>query len=596
MSVIRLIDSYTKESVNYEETSLWYDGTPMDDTKVDNIIYRKKSGKYYVDTDYLYNSKVNVCRFGADKTGQTDSTLQFQNAFNLANKLYRTAADDGNGYIYFTIPEVIIPSGIYKVGTINIYSRVKITGCGQSVIISNTGTESAYSNYFVNNSVTNIEVENLTFLYFDTVFRIPTGNVDFSFITFRKCNVAACNLFIDTVGYNESRSTSLLIERCIGNYKLKQFGKIYTDKLTVRENWFTTSENTKFFEVDSFAHFYNNVWVPSDNTKIGSRCYIYFSSSDDARGLLFTNERFGGEAGQTPIVVVGQQCTKSSPQFGYKNMGITFNNCHLNCYNQWNPDGITGGDVRAAVILEEPIFEPSGGVYKCIDYIKFESCKISPNIKAVSTYNAPNFKSKVHPEFTIEFDSISSLSVIRGLGFHASNDLQQFVKKPINNKNTELLNKDGKPIKALDTTVTGMKKISFKVNRLSNVTPPIPYENYAVGISYLATFIGQGDSSYPNRMYGYSSTYILTISGGYDTSGRSKITTTKLAGDTGGAALQANADIISAHFGIEETGNDTIETNTDTVSNVVDITITFGTRMQYGWVILTPLFDFDLRD
>jgi len=46
--IIQLIDSKTKENVNYEEILVWYDGTPMDDSKVDNVIYRKKGDKYYV--------------------------------------------------------------------------------------------------------------------------------------------------------------------------------------------------------------------------------------------------------------------------------------------------------------------------------------------------------------------------------------------------------------------------------------------------------------------------------------------------------------------------------------------------------------------
>lgn len=63
--VIQLLDSYTKENVNYEETAVWHDGTPMSDGKVDNVIYRKKDGKYYVDCGFLAGNPINVRRFGA---------------------------------------------------------------------------------------------------------------------------------------------------------------------------------------------------------------------------------------------------------------------------------------------------------------------------------------------------------------------------------------------------------------------------------------------------------------------------------------------------------------------------------------------------
>lgn len=45
--LVRLIDSNTKENVNYEETDVWHDGSPLDDEKVDGVIYRKKGSTYY---------------------------------------------------------------------------------------------------------------------------------------------------------------------------------------------------------------------------------------------------------------------------------------------------------------------------------------------------------------------------------------------------------------------------------------------------------------------------------------------------------------------------------------------------------------------
>ena len=36
-----VLDNQTGESVNFEEVTTWVDGTPMDDSKVDGVIYRK---------------------------------------------------------------------------------------------------------------------------------------------------------------------------------------------------------------------------------------------------------------------------------------------------------------------------------------------------------------------------------------------------------------------------------------------------------------------------------------------------------------------------------------------------------------------------
>ena len=45
--IIKLIDINTGENVNYRETTTWYDGTSMNDSKVDGVLYTKKGSKYY---------------------------------------------------------------------------------------------------------------------------------------------------------------------------------------------------------------------------------------------------------------------------------------------------------------------------------------------------------------------------------------------------------------------------------------------------------------------------------------------------------------------------------------------------------------------
>lgn len=48
--ILNKIGKETGVDVNYKETTTWYDGTIMTDTKVDNVIYRKKGSKYYKKT------------------------------------------------------------------------------------------------------------------------------------------------------------------------------------------------------------------------------------------------------------------------------------------------------------------------------------------------------------------------------------------------------------------------------------------------------------------------------------------------------------------------------------------------------------------
>lgn len=90
--IIQLIDSYTKENVNYEETTVWHDGSVMDDTKVDNVIYRKKENKYYkriIDTiAYLewFGCKCDA-KFGEDNTYATDDRENVERAISICAPL-----------------------------------------------------------------------------------------------------------------------------------------------------------------------------------------------------------------------------------------------------------------------------------------------------------------------------------------------------------------------------------------------------------------------------------------------------------------------------------------------------------------------------
>lgn len=108
------IDSNTGESVTFKETSVWHDGTAMNDAKCDGFIYRKKGTEYY---RRQFNGSLTVSVFGAKGDGITDDTLSIQKALDLANQLKYN--------------EVFFPSGVYRItSTIHLRDFVKIRGVG----------------------------------------------------------------------------------------------------------------------------------------------------------------------------------------------------------------------------------------------------------------------------------------------------------------------------------------------------------------------------------------------------------------------------------------------------------------------------------
>lgn len=71
-SLVQLVDSFTNENVNFKKVTIWHDGTVMNPTKADGIIYRQKDNDYYADVDWLANRTVYVKRFGAVGDGVTN--------------------------------------------------------------------------------------------------------------------------------------------------------------------------------------------------------------------------------------------------------------------------------------------------------------------------------------------------------------------------------------------------------------------------------------------------------------------------------------------------------------------------------------------
>lgn len=165
---IQLIDSYTKENVNFEKMSALPVGA-----KVDGIMIAAKNGSYY---KRVYTS-VNVAWFGALGTDNNNDTAGFQKAVDFLGSV-------GGGTLY-------IPKGKYFISNLDFigakYSNISIQGNGSEIvqIYGNSKTLEGYphptyarypaadgvfnfeslGNDDVNDdlSIKNIEIQNLTF-------------------------------------------------------------------------------------------------------------------------------------------------------------------------------------------------------------------------------------------------------------------------------------------------------------------------------------------------------------------------------------------------------------------------------------------------
>lgn len=118
-----LIDSETGQWETYEKVTTLPDGTPLDDTIVENLtpIYRKSGDEYFRKTS-THTRPVSVTEFGAKGDGSSDDVQSIQAAIDYVGAI-------GGG-------EVIIPPGTYKFNEkLQITgSRVRVLGISAKII------------------------------------------------------------------------------------------------------------------------------------------------------------------------------------------------------------------------------------------------------------------------------------------------------------------------------------------------------------------------------------------------------------------------------------------------------------------------------
>lgn len=118
-----LVDSESGESVNYEQTLTWIDGTPMSDVLCDGVVYRKlpsSVGGGYVKR-VITDGLINVKWFGASAAPNNDSTEAIQGAVNLALSLSVVSS-------YGTNWGVLIPKENYGSQGYNITDTIHVPG------------------------------------------------------------------------------------------------------------------------------------------------------------------------------------------------------------------------------------------------------------------------------------------------------------------------------------------------------------------------------------------------------------------------------------------------------------------------------------
>lgn len=94
---INILNDFTKENLTYNKVATWVDGSSMNDSKTDGVIFIKKNNEFY---KLFYTNNLNAQLFGVKGDDTLDDSDALQSAINYAIK---------------TSQDLIIPSGRYYV-------------------------------------------------------------------------------------------------------------------------------------------------------------------------------------------------------------------------------------------------------------------------------------------------------------------------------------------------------------------------------------------------------------------------------------------------------------------------------------------------
>lgn len=531
--------------------------------------------------DMIDGIALNVQDFGAVGDGIADDSAAIQAAVNKAITLQINAVYAGSSVFVSGGPTIYFPTGIYRVNTRIDLGAIKtlcLAGDGKVLIIGNTALSSGVG--FMRGTqlryvfVSNIQVQN-----FGTCFELSTNNQDLSSWVFDRVQCAGTTLFLDTVSYTASRSTTVSFRDCVWQYDTVQIARMFCDNATFDNCWIgsgTTSTDSIY--ANSNMTFYGCVFVPAGSNAVG-RAAVRLTNDDGAsgtandahRGVLFSGCRMSNEGGQGPILVNNYPVVLDN---NAATPSITFSGCSITGY-QAGPYQTGNTESGVVYLLQYPAS------------ITFSSCSF---FTLGSTYGKLVAKSDAlvtaaPPAFTISLDQSTYYNAQRTVGevssYTIAGTLAQFINNPAPYLFRDILENGN--LSAIDTATTGRKKATFTLR--SGWTE----DNYPAPILFFLALGGQGTTGAagPNdQAYSGASLYAVTVSFFFSGTSQARLASTKIHGDGYGNTSAANCDIISLHFGSGDTGSATTARATS-----YTITVAFGTNVNEGSARIFPSFE-----
>ena len=394
---------------------------------------------------------------------ENDDTGRIQRAIDYAYSFVSSKqVETGTIYISNSVT-VLFDEKTYICGNINLKKRVDLKSLGNTIIQPPTMNKTID---FLNGEYVSerLVIEGFTFVKFNNVLKISTGDINHSRILIRNCNFHMNNVAIDTISGVDSRSTILKIELC-DSYLNDMFLKNYCDKTEITNCFiYHSGYNGENILNDGNLVIDKCIFVPKKISGNNPYWISNYKTNNRQQGLFITNSRFGAEQGGFTVICNFADNVKS---FNDTNRTlITISNCQL-----------SSATTKGVIVLD-----------KIPNRISIKDCfGFYDNTNGIITLTDTVIKDDIDVKYCeIELDN----SVVQSKSYNLINDMLIPILKEnlcnVKDRNNLILNK----------TVFELDKIVSTTKEIYKFSVPKGYSNGIFILKVYCATIGRSDNSY----------------------------------------------------------------------------------------------------
>jgi hypothetical protein len=473
-----------------------------------------------------------------------------------------------------TVPVYV--SGFLKVTgeSIPLFSRLYLESIGKTVIYSTNGNR--VDTLFTSTNLWKLNVKGITFVNYNKVFNTSTSNIGGAVWTFDHVIAQRVNVFVDSGSYATSRSTFVTFNNCESTYEVNTFARLFCDQVNFNDCWMLHASQSALIYGNSNFSLNNCILEPID-AGLG-KCFVYLTDDNGAGGVWIDSNRsvnieggrISNEGGGCPIVVADYGVSSAvapviGPIVAISNVAMAgFKN------SKFRADDTETGTVYL-------LKYPQAVYFSSVSFGDLGDTTSKLIAKSVSLTSTPP------AWFNVQMDDTTAQIALQSAdSYNATSSIAGSLANWVMNPQPMVFGglREFGYVPIVPTATTGRRKGTFTIKTGWSGSNPATFPN----IFYLV-LAGNGQTNVESsQQYTGSAVYVVSVNGFTTGEPSNKVSFTKLHSESFGSNNQANAEIVSMHFGTGDTGPAEIATAAE-----LSISFTFGANMAIGQARIVPM-------